>query len=109
MSRPEDSSGWTSEAIVEAYLGFFRDRGHLELPSSSLVPEDDPTVLLTTAGMQQMIPYMLARAEPPSRRLCSIQKCFQRVQESSSRFGRLKPRISCSCTSGRTIARWGST
>ena len=77
MSRPGDSSGWTSEAIVEAYLGFFRDRGHLELPSSSLVPENDPTVLLTTAGMQPMIPYMLGKAPPPSRRLCSIQKCFR--------------------------------
>ncbi|MBM2809420.1 MAG: alaS [Chloroflexi bacterium] len=68
---------WTSEAVAETYLSFFRERGHLQRASSSLVPDDDPTVLLTTAGMQQMIPYMLGRSAPPASRLCSIQKCFR--------------------------------
>src|SRR5437868_4488251 len=68
---------WTSEAVVEAYVSFFRERAHLLLPSSSLVPENDPTVLLTTAGMQQMIPYMLGQVAPPAPRLCSVQKCFR--------------------------------
>lgn len=66
---------WTSEDVAETYLEFFRSRGHLEVPSSSLVPESDPTVLLTTAGMQQFVPYMLGQRPPPSRRLCSLQKC----------------------------------
>ncbi len=47
------------------------------MPSSSLVPRDDPTVLLTTAGMQQMIPFMVGRQAPPQPRLTSCQKCFR--------------------------------
>src|SRR5579884_3547370 len=47
------------------------------MPSSSLVPRNDPTVLLTTAGMQQMIPYFLGRETPPAQRLTSSQKCFR--------------------------------
>ena len=73
MSRAAE--GWTSEAVAETYLAFFRSRSHLEVPSSSLVPASDPTVLLTTAGMQQLVPYMLGQSPPPSRRLCSLQKC----------------------------------
>ncbi len=68
---------WTSEAVVEMFLDFFRSLDHQVMPSSSLVPEDDPTVLLTTAGMQQMIPFMLGRTPPPARRLASVQKCFR--------------------------------
>lgn len=66
---------WTSEAVAETYLEFFRSRGHLEVPSSSLVPASDPTVLLTTAGVQQFVPYVLGQRPPPSPRLCSLQKC----------------------------------
>jgi len=68
---------WASEGVVETFLDFFREREHQVVLSSSLVPEDDPTVLLTTAGMQQMIPYMLGRTPPPARRLASVQKCFR--------------------------------
>ncbi|MSQ23415.1 MAG: alanine--tRNA ligase [Chloroflexi bacterium] len=70
-------SSWTSQRVADTYLEFFRAREHLVLPSSSLVPENDPTVLLTTAGVQQFIPYFLGRQAPPSRRLCSVQKCFR--------------------------------
>ena len=59
------------------YLGYFEERGHLLVPSSSLVPYRDPSVLLTTAGMQQFKPYFMGLAEPPSRRLTSVQKCFR--------------------------------
>ncbi|MGG7380890.1 alanine--tRNA ligase-related protein, partial [Escherichia coli] len=45
--------------VRRAFVEFFEERGHRELPSSSLVPHNDPTVLLTTAGMQQMTPYFL--------------------------------------------------
>ncbi len=68
---------WTSGRLRQLFIDFFKEKGSLEVPSSSLVPQDDPTVLLTTAGMQQMVPYMLGRREPPARRLCSVQKCFR--------------------------------
>ena len=66
----------TSTEIRECFLDFFVSRGHLRVPSSSLIP-NDPTVLLTTAGMQQMIPYFLGRESPPALRLTSAQKCFR--------------------------------
>ena len=67
----------TSTEIRERFLDFFASKGHLRVPSSSLVPRNDPTVLLTTAGMQQMIPYFLGRETPPALRLTSAQKCFR--------------------------------
>src|ERR1700736_5456165 len=67
----------TGTEIRERYLDFFSSKGHLRVPSSSLVPRNDPTVLLTTAGMQQMIPYFLGRETPPAVRLTSAQKCFR--------------------------------
>ncbi len=66
----------TSTEIRECFLDFFASKGHLRVPSSSLIP-NDPTVLLTTAGMQQMIPYFLGRETPPALRLTSAQKCFR--------------------------------
>ena len=67
----------TGDEIRGKYLGFFESKGHLIMPSSPVVPKDDPTVLLTTAGMQQMIPFMLGRQAPPRPRLTSCQKCFR--------------------------------
>ncbi|HEU5377936.1 MAG TPA: alanine--tRNA ligase [Ktedonobacteraceae bacterium] len=67
----------TGSEIRERFLSFFESKGHTILPSSSLVPRNDPTVLLTTAGMQQMIPFFLGRETPPAQRLASIQKCFR--------------------------------
>ncbi|HEV2583518.1 MAG TPA: alanine--tRNA ligase [Ktedonobacteraceae bacterium] len=67
----------TGTEIRQKYLDFFVSKGHLRVPSSSLVPRNDPTVLLTTAGMQQMIPYFLGRETPPAQRLTSAQKCFR--------------------------------
>jgi alanyl-tRNA synthetase len=67
----------TSDDIRRAFVEFFAERGHVHQPSSSLVPFNDPSVLLTTAGMQQMIPYMLGREVPPAIRMTSIQKCFR--------------------------------
>ena len=63
--------------IRQSYLDFFVRKGHLPIPSSSLVPSNDPTVLLTTAGMQQVLPYFLGRETPPAPRLTSVQKCFR--------------------------------
>ena len=73
-SRPRPG---TSDEIRRAFIEFFAERGHVHQPSSSLVPFNDPSVPLTTAGMQQMIPYMLGREVPPAIRMTSIQKCFR--------------------------------
>ena len=64
--------------IREQFLSFFERNGHLRVPSASLVPSSyDPTVLLTTAGMQPFKPYFRGEEEPPSRRLTSCQKSFR--------------------------------
>ncbi|MEW6443559.1 MAG: alanine--tRNA ligase [bacterium] len=67
----------SAQQIRDEFLRFFQDRGHLWVRSSSLIPSDDPTVLLTTAGMQQFKPYFLGEQAPPGRRLTSVQKCFR--------------------------------
>ncbi|MFA4835745.1 MAG: alanine--tRNA ligase-related protein, partial [Dehalococcoidia bacterium] len=66
-----------SNEIRSAFLQFFQEEGHLAVPSSSLVPHGDPTLLLTTAGMVQMKPYFMGEASPPGRRMASCQKCFR--------------------------------
>ncbi|MBA3298584.1 MAG: alanine--tRNA ligase [Thermoleophilaceae bacterium] len=67
-----------TEEIRERYLSFFEERGHRRMPSASLVPASyDPSVLLTTAGMQPFKPYFRGEEEPPARRLTSAQKCFR--------------------------------
>jgi alanyl-tRNA synthetase len=64
--------------IRERFLSFFEERGHRRMPSASLVPSSyDPSVLLTTAGMQPFKPYFRGEEEPPSKRLTSCQKCFR--------------------------------
>ncbi len=68
----------TSDEIRETYLSFFEERGHLRVPSSSLVPSsDDTSTLLTVAGMQQFKPYFEGREEPPAPRVCDCQRCFR--------------------------------
>src|SRR5918995_7397007 len=74
---PEHSQPRTSDDVRRAFHAFFAERGHVQQPSSSLVPYNDPSVLLTTAGMQQMIPYMLGREAPPAIRMTSVHKCFR--------------------------------
>ena len=67
----------TSDDIRAEFIEFWLERGaHLQ-PSSSLIPHNDPTVLLTTAGMQQFVPYFLGRERPPHTRYVSVQKCFR--------------------------------
>src|SRR5213594_256570 len=68
----------TSQEIREAFLSFFERREHLRMPSASLVPSVyDPSVLLTTAGMQPFKPYFLGQEPAPHPRLTSCQKCFR--------------------------------
>jgi len=67
-----------AEEIRHTYLSFFEERGHRIVPSASLVPSvHDPSVLLTTAGMQPFKPYFLGRERPLAPRLADVQKCFR--------------------------------
>ena len=67
----------SSDDIRAAFVKFWQARdSHLQ-PSSSLIPHNDPTVLLTTAGMQQFVPYFLGKERSPHPRYVSIQKCFR--------------------------------
>ena len=69
-----------ADQIRESYLSFFEERGHRRIPSASLVPPSyDPSVLLTTAGMQPFKPYFRGEEKPPHNRLTSCQKCFRTV------------------------------
>ncbi|HET7177634.1 MAG TPA: alanine--tRNA ligase, partial [Solirubrobacterales bacterium] len=67
-----------AQEIRDTYLSFFEERGHRIVPSASLVPSvHDPSVLLTTAGMQPFKPCFLGRERPPAPRLADVQKCFR--------------------------------
>ncbi|HWX75349.1 MAG TPA: alanine--tRNA ligase-related protein, partial [Solirubrobacteraceae bacterium] len=70
----------TSDEIRERFLTFFAERGHLRIPSASLVPsEHDPSALLTVAGMHPLKPYFLGQETPPALRLTDCQKVFRAV------------------------------
>ena len=66
-----------SDEIRKRFLAFFEKRGHAVLPSASLVPENDPSVLFTTAGMQPLVPYLLGEKHPAGTRLVNVQKCVR--------------------------------
>ncbi|MCP6719006.1 MAG: alanine--tRNA ligase [Patescibacteria group bacterium] len=67
----------TSRELREKFLKFFEQRGHIIIPSASLVPEKDPTTLFTGSGMQPLIPYLLGQPHPLGKRLVNSQKCFR--------------------------------
>lgn len=67
----------TSETLRQMYLEFFAEKGHAVIPSASLIPENDPTVLFTTAGMHPLVPYLLGEKHPAGNRLCDVQKCVR--------------------------------
>jgi len=63
----------------QKFFDFFKSKGHVVIPSASLVPENDPTVLFNTAGMQPLVPYLLGQKHPLGKRLVNIQKCLRTV------------------------------
>lgn len=67
----------TSQFLREKFLQFFSERGHAVIPSASLIPENDPSVLFTTAGMHPLIPYLMGQKHPKGNRLCDVQKCVR--------------------------------
>lgn len=67
----------TSNDLRERFLAYFKGEGHAILPSASLVPENDPSVLFNTAGMQPLVPYLLGQPHPMGTRLADSQKCVR--------------------------------
>lgn len=67
----------TSEQLRSLYIQFFISKGHKQIPSASLIPENDPTVLFTTAGMHPLVPYLLGEKHPQGNRLTDFQKCVR--------------------------------
>lgn len=67
----------TYDEIRAAYLDFFISKNHAQIQNASLIPENDPTVLFTTAGMQPLVPYLMGEKHPAGRRLCNVQRCLR--------------------------------
>lgn len=67
----------TGNEIRQKYLDFFKERGHMVLPSASLIPHDDPTLLLIGAGMAPFKPYFTGKVKPPATRITTCQKCVR--------------------------------
>ncbi|MBM4164520.1 MAG: alanine--tRNA ligase [Lentisphaerae bacterium] len=67
----------TADHLRTQYLAFFRSKGHTVISGASLIPENDPTVLFTTAGMHPLVPYLLGEPHPGGRRLTDVQKCVR--------------------------------
>ena len=63
--------------LKDLYIDFFVSKGHKEIPSAPVVPENDPSVLFNTAGMQPLIPYLMGKEHPYGTRLCDAQKCIR--------------------------------
>ena len=68
---------YTSDELRSMFLQFFKDHGHAEISSASVIPENDPTVLFTTAGMHPLVPYLMGAKHPAGTRLTDVQKCVR--------------------------------
>lgn len=67
----------TRKELIKKYIDFFVAKGHKEIPGSSLVPTNDPTVLFTTAGMHPLVPFLLGQPHPLGKKLVDVQKCIR--------------------------------
>ncbi len=67
----------TRQELIREYVDFFKSKKHKEIPSASLIPENDPTVLFTTAGMHPLVVYLLGEKHPLGKRLVDVQKCLR--------------------------------
>ena len=63
--------------LIKKYLEFFKSKGHKEIPNASLIPENDPTVLFTTAGMHPLVPFLLGQPHPLGKRVMNVQQCIR--------------------------------
>ncbi len=66
-----------ADELREMYLKFFESKNHVRISGSSVIPQNDPTVLFTTAGMHPLVPYLLGEEHPSGKRLCNCQKCIR--------------------------------
>ncbi len=67
----------TANELRTMFIDYFKTKGHTQIPSSSLIPENDASVLFTTAGMHPLVPYLLGEKHPAGQRLCNCQKCIR--------------------------------
>ena len=67
----------TANELRQKYLQFFESKGHKIIPSASLIPENDPSVLFTTAGMHPLVPFLLGEPHPSGKKLVDVQKCVR--------------------------------
>ncbi|MFA6022940.1 MAG: alanine--tRNA ligase [Candidatus Pacearchaeota archaeon] len=67
----------TRQELIKEYQEFYKSKNHAIIPSSPLIPENDPTVLFTTAGMHPLVPYLLGQPHPLGKRLADVQKCIR--------------------------------
>jgi len=63
--------------LIKSYIDFFQSKNHKQIPNASLIPENDPTVLFTTAGMHPLTPYLLGQPHPQGKRLVNVQRCIR--------------------------------
>ena len=67
----------TANDLRSIYIEFFKSKNHAEISGQSLIPENDPSVLFTTAGMHPLVPYLLGEKHPAGTRLTDYQKCIR--------------------------------
>jgi alanyl-tRNA synthetase len=67
----------TARELREMFFSFFKERGHALISGGSLIPQNDPTVLFTTAGMHPLVPFLMGEPHPAGKRLCDVQKCIR--------------------------------
>lgn len=67
----------TGRDLYKKYVDFFRSKGHVEIESASLIPENDPTTIFYSAGMHPLVPYLLGKPHPAGKRLVNVQKCVR--------------------------------
>lgn len=67
----------TAREIVDIYISFFEKREHKRIPNAPLIPQNDPTTLFTSSGMQPLVPYLLGKLHPQGKRLVNVQNCFR--------------------------------
>jgi len=68
---------WDRKKLIKVYIDFFKSKNHREIQNSSLIPENDPTVLFTTAGMHPLVPFLLGGKHPQGKRLVNVQRCIR--------------------------------
>lgn len=66
-----------AKQITDIYIEFFKNKGHVQIPNASLIPENDPTTLFTSSGMQPLVPFLIGEKHPQGKRLVNVQNCFR--------------------------------